>query len=108
MPVPHPPLAISDLPAPARSAAAALGSELSAALGAELHALYLYGAVTFPESEGGGDLDYHVIMSGPVTDPVRAAYQDACDRLASMPGCDDLDGWVISLDSAGGSERRCT
>jgi hypothetical protein len=104
MPVPHPPLALGDLPAAARSAAAALGSKLAAVLGADLHALYLYGAVTFPESEGGGDLDYHAIMSGPVTDPVRTAYQEACDRLARLPGCGDLDGWVISLDSARGSE----
>jgi hypothetical protein len=35
---------------------------------------------------------------------VRTAYQDACDQLASLPGCDDLDGWVISLDGAIGSE----
>jgi aminoglycoside adenylyltransferase-like protein len=104
MPAPHAPLAIGDLPAPVRSAATALRSELTAALGDRLHALYLYGAVTFPESEGGGDLDYHAIMSGPVTARMRAAYQAACDHLAVRPGCDDLDGWVISLDEARGSE----
>ncbi len=103
MSAPHAPLAIGDLAAPVRGAAAALGSELATALAGELHALYLYGAVTFPESEGGGDLDYHAILSGPVTEPVRAAYQTACDHLASRPGCDDLDGWVISLDEARGS-----
>ncbi len=104
MSAPRAPLAIGDLPAPARSAASALGSELTAALGDGLHALYLYGAVTFPESEGGGDLDYHAIMSGPVSGPVRVAYQAACEHLAGLPGCDDLDGWVISLDEARGSK----
>lgn len=101
---PHAPLAISDLPAPIRNAAATLGSELAEALGGGLHALYLYGAVTFPESEGVGDLDYHVIMSGAVSGSERAAYQAACDRLAGVPGCAELDGWVISLEAARGSE----
>jgi hypothetical protein len=98
------PLTIGDLPAPMRSAAAALAAEVVGALSGGLHALYLYGAVTFPESEGLGDLDYHAIVSGPMTAPVRAAYQAACDRLTGVRGRDDLDGWVISLDSAQGSE----
>ncbi len=101
---PHAPLPVSELPVPARAAAARLTSELTGALGAGLHALYLYGAVTFADSEGTGDLDYHAIMSAPVTGPVRAAYQAARDRLAGAPGCDDLDGWVISLAAARGSE----
>ena len=103
MPDPRAPLAIGDLPVAVRAAATALGSELAEALGDGLHALYLYGAVTFPESDGIGDLDYHAIMSGPMASQERAAYQAACDRLASVPGCDDLDGWVISLDDARGS-----
>jgi hypothetical protein len=97
------PLTVDDLPARARPAAAALASEMVTALGGGLHALYLYGAVTFPESEGTGDLDYHAIMSGPIPDPIRAAYEAACGRLAGVPGCADLDGWVISLDEARGS-----
>ncbi len=98
------PLTIDALPARARSAADALAAELVTALGSGLRALYLYGAVTFPESEGTGDLDYHAIMSDPVPDAVRLAYEAARGRLASVPGCDDLDGWVISLDEARGSE----
>jgi len=104
MPDQHAPLAIDDLPASVRAAAAALGSGLADAFGGGMHALYLYGAVTFPESEGTGDLDYHAIMSGPVAGPERAAYQAARDRLAAVRGCDDLDGWVISLEEARGSE----
>ncbi len=98
------PLPAGELPGPVAASAAALTSELTSALGAGLRALYLYGAVTFPESEGTGDLDYHAIMSGPVTGAEHAAYQAAQDRLAGVPGCDDLDGWVISLDGARGSE----
>ena len=104
MPDSHAPRKTGDLPAPVQTAAAVLGSELAAALGGGLHALYLYGAVTFAESQGTGDLDYHAIMSGVVSGPDRAAYQAACDRLAGVPGCHDLDGWVISLDAARGSE----
>jgi len=101
---PRAPLAIGDLPAPVRAAATALGSEVARALGDGLHALYLYGAVTFPESECTGDLDYHAIMSSVVAGPEQAAYQAARGRLAGVPGCEELDGWVISLGEARGSE----
>ena len=77
---------------------------MAGALGGGLHALYLYGAVTFPESEGTGDLDYHAIMSRPVGGPQRAAYEAARGRLADVPGCEELDGWVISLEEARGIE----
>ncbi len=56
-------MTVGGLPGNARSAAIALAREMIGALGSRLHALYLYGAVTFPESEGTGDLDYHAIMS---------------------------------------------
>ena len=104
MPAPRAFLAIGDLPESVRAAAVVLGSELAGALGGWLHALFLYGAVAFPESEGIGDLDYHAIVSGPAADPQRAAYQAARERLAGVRGCEDLDGWVISLDEARGTE----
>jgi hypothetical protein len=87
---PHLPRSIGDLPVPVRNAAAALRSELAEALGGGLHALYLYGAVTFPESEGVGDLDYHAIMSGAVPGREWAAYQapaiawQACPAAATL------------------------
>ncbi len=81
----------------------ALRDEVCAAFGVSLHALYLYGAVTFPESEGTGDLDYHAILTGPPDPDQRTGYAAACARLAGLPGCDDLDGWVIELAQARGS-----
>ena len=104
MPSASQPQQLESLPGPVQSAARALRAELAAAFGPGLHALYLYGAVTFPESEGTGDLDYHAILSGPPSNEQRAAYVAACARLASRPGCDDLDGWVISLAQARGSD----
>jgi hypothetical protein len=44
------PQLLSALPAPVQSAAEALRDEVSTAFGTTLHALYRYGAVTFPES----------------------------------------------------------
>jgi hypothetical protein len=104
--VPHArePQPLRSLPGSARSAAAALRAEVSTAFGPDLHALYLYGAVTFEESEGTGDLDYHAILAGPPTTAQRDRYAAACSRLAGLPGCDDLDGWVISLAQARGSD----
>jgi hypothetical protein len=103
--VPHArePQLLSALPAPVQSAAEALRDEVSAAFGTTLHALYLYGAVTFPESEGTGDLDYHAILTGPPDAGHRYSYAAACARLAGLPGCEDLDGWVIELAQAVGS-----
>ncbi len=104
MPHAREPQLLTDLPAPAPSAAAALRDEVRAAFGTALHALYLYGAVTFPESEGTGDLDYHAIL----TAPPDAGYAAACARLTGLPGREDLDGWVIELAQAGGSVPRYT
>ncbi|MGO8958629.1 MAG: aminoglycoside adenylyltransferase domain-containing protein [Streptosporangiaceae bacterium] len=97
------PQLLQSLPAPVRTAAATLRDEVRIAFGTSLHALYLYGAVIFPESEGTGDLDYHAILTGPPDHGQRAAYAAACTRLAGQPGCDDLDGWVIELAQARGS-----
>ena len=74
MPSASQPQQLESLPGPVQSAARALRAELAAAFGPGLHALYLYGAVTFPESEGTGDLDYHAILSGPPSNEQRAAY----------------------------------
>jgi hypothetical protein len=97
------PLRPDALPPPARAAAEALRAAVCRAFGASLYALYVYGAVTFPESEGTGDLDYHAILARPPTTAQRADYASALARLASVPGCGDLDGWVISLAAARGS-----
>ncbi len=56
--------------------------------------------MTFADSEGTGDLDYHAILTGPPDPGQRASYAAACARLSVLPGCDDLDGWVIGLAQA--------
>ena len=52
------------------------------AFGADLFALYVYGAITFPETEGVIDLDYHAILERPPTPVQVAEYKAACVRLA--------------------------
>jgi Domain of unknown function (DUF4111) len=84
-----------------------LRTELECVFGPALYALYLYGAPTFRESEGIADLDYHAILTEPPTPQERAEYIAACARLASQPGCEDLDGWVILLaDARASAEPR--
>lgn len=73
------------------------------AFGADLFALYVYGAITFPETEGTVDLDYHAILERPPTPRQIADYQATCARLSDQPWGADLDGWVISRSQAGGS-----
>jgi hypothetical protein len=85
-----------------RDAAAALRAGLLAAFGTDLRALYLYGAVTFPETEGISDLDYHAILVRRPTAAQQAALRELEARLASdhPPYGGDLDGWIILLDDA--------
>jgi hypothetical protein len=96
---------LASLPAAARAAAAALRAGLTATFGQDLHALYLYGAVTFPETEGTGDLDFHAILARPPSPDqgaALAALEAQMARLHAQHGA-DLDGWVILLDDARGS-----
>jgi hypothetical protein len=95
---------ISALPSSVQDAARAVHAEFSDAFGANLHALYFYGAATFPESEGIGDLDFHVILSAPPTQAQCTAFTAAYDRLGQHTGSDDLDVWVISLEHAHGTD----
>ena len=104
MPSANQPQLISSLPQLVQDAARAVHAEFGRAFGATMHALYLYGAATFAESEGIGDLDFHVILSAPPSHTERAAFTAACDRLAQRPDCEDLDVWVISLQEARGSQ----
>lgn len=85
-----------------RGAALELRDGLRSAFGSVLSALYLYGGVTFPDSEGTGDLDYHAILAATPTPAQHAATDTLTARLAARnarsPG--DLDGWFISIDQA--------
>jgi len=76
------------------------------AFGADLFALYVYGAITFPETEGVVDLDYHALLERSPTPAQAAEYVAACFRLGAehAPWGVDLDGWPILRTQAGGSE----
>jgi Domain of unknown function (DUF4111) len=93
---------LDSLPGSVREAAAALRAGLVATFGPDLRALYLYGAVTFPETEGTGDLDYYAILVRRPTAEQRAALRGVEADLASghPPYGADLDGWIILLDDA--------
>jgi hypothetical protein len=80
---------------------------LESILGAKLHAVYLYGAVTFPETDYTGDVDFHVIVTEPPTEAERAALLGLHDRLARdfPPLGAELDGYYILLADARRSER---
>ena len=77
-----------------RAALDALSAGLRHAFGVDLFALYVYGAITFPETEGIVDLDYHAVVERPPTPAQVAEYQAACARLGSehAPWGADLDG----------------
>lgn len=66
-----------------------------------LHALYLFGAVAFPESAGKiADLDFHAIVREPFGDTERAGIDDLHRRLHERHRPLDLDGYYILLDDA--------
>ncbi len=75
----------------------ALASGLRALLGEKLVAVYIYGAVTFPETTHAGDVDFHVILATVPTDEERAAVLALHDNLAAAypPLGAELDGYYI-------------
>jgi hypothetical protein len=93
---------LDSLPRSYGDAAAALRDGLVSVFGPDLRALYLYGAATFPETEGIGDLDYHALLARkPTADQLAALAQVTADLAVSHPPYGaDLDGWIILLDDA--------
>jgi hypothetical protein len=53
---------------------------LDAVLGDKLHAVYLYGAIAFPEADASGDVDFHVIVREPLTDIKREGSRTCMPR----------------------------
>ena len=68
-------------------------------LGAKLHGVYLYGAVAFPETTYTGDIDFHVILDGSLTDDEVRAVNNLHAALARdfPPLGAELDGYYILL-----------
>jgi len=83
-----------------------LTAGLRGLLGETLHAIYLYGAVVFPETTSTGDLDLHVIVRDAPTAAQRRAierlHEELVRRYPETTGS-DLDAYYILLADAGRS-----
>lgn len=75
-------------------------------LGDKLHGLYVYGASVFPETKATGDIDFHVILEGPLADSEKAAVLELHNRMASEhpPLGAELDAYFLLLVQARRSE----
>lgn len=79
---------------------------LQAVLGDKLYGVYLNGAITFPETEYTGDIDFHVIFAGGLNDDEKSgvfSLHDEMGRNFPSPGC-ELDVHYILLNDTGKSE----
>jgi len=68
----------------------------------KLYAVYIYGAVTFPETKHTGDVDFHAVLVAPPTEEERANLLQLHARLEREvpPVGTDLDGYYVLLDDA--------
>ena len=90
------------LPAHLEPCCAAFIQGLDVLLGDKLYAVYLFGALAFPEGGAGGDIDFHVILREMLTDREKAGLKDlhdTLDRDFGGPGW-DMDGYYILLADA--------
>ena len=79
----------------------ALLEELKTTLGENLYAVYLYGAIAFPESRYFGDIDCHVILNHRLSrDEIKKFYDIDTSFAQSFPLCPGLDIYFILLDEA--------
>jgi hypothetical protein len=79
---------------------------LRAILGGKLHGLYIYGAAAFPDNLPTGDIDFHVILTEPLTDDEKSRLYELHDTLARdfPPLGVDMDGYYILLADARGAK----
>ena len=75
-------------------------------LGDKLCGLYIYGAAAFPDDVPTGDIDFHVILTNPLTDDERSRLYELHDSLARdfPPLGVDMDGYYILLADARGAQ----
>lgn len=71
-------------------------------LSSKLHGVYVYGASVFPETKATGDVDFHVILEGALTDWEKAAIQELHRRMASEypPLGAELDAYYLLLEQS--------
>jgi hypothetical protein len=77
-------------------------SGLERVLGNKLHGVYIHGAAAFPEDLPTGDIDFHVILTEPLTENERSRLYELHDTLARdfPPLGGELDGYYILLADA--------
>lgn len=75
-------------------------------LGNKLYGLYIYGAAAFPDDVPTGDIDFHVILTDPLTDDEKSHLYELHDSLArDLPPLGvDMDGYYILLADARGPQ----
>lgn len=77
---------------------------LQKALGEKLRGIYLYGALTFPETTHTGDIDFHVLLTEALSreeiDSVNALHADLAQRFPPLGA--ELDGYYLLLAEARG------
>lgn len=80
----------------------ALVAGLQAILGARLFGVYVYGAAVSPDAAPAGDLDFHVILTGPLADDEKKRLKALYAALAHdfPPLGTELDGYYLLLDQA--------
>jgi len=73
-------------------------------LGSKLFGVYLYGALAFPGPFPISDIDFHVIITGPLTDDERSALEQLHERLALElpPLGGEFDGFYLLLSDTRG------
>ncbi|MBD3370310.1 hypothetical protein GF402_08115 [Candidatus Fermentibacteria bacterium] len=71
----------------------------------KLYAAYVYGAAAFPDDMPTGDIDFHVIVTGPLDEDERSRLYEMHDSLARdyPPLGVDMDGYYLLLSDAGRS-----
>jgi hypothetical protein len=75
---------------------------LSQTIGEKLVGVYLYGALTFPDSGTIGDIDFHVILKSPLDQQERSQLQSLHLTLAQQypPLGAELDGYYLLLEDS--------
>lgn len=80
----------------------AFADGLKRILGEKLHGAYVYGAAAFPDAVPTGDIDFHVILTGELTDTERSEldrlHQSLAEQFPPLGG--EMDGYYILLKDA--------
>jgi hypothetical protein len=95
------------LPAPIEDLCKVLLVGLKDVLGDKLYGVYLFGALAFPETTSTKDIDFHVILSGTLSEQEHSGIKQLHARLAEdhPPLGVGMDGHYLLLADAGETAR---